>query len=74
MKKLKHIPNGKHNILDNRVCWARTYLIRRVHFIITERGINALQDTGGVIKPLKMQIILLPDETLLAAYKKTMMR
>ena len=72
-EKAETLPNGKHNILDNRVGWARTYLIRQVHFIITELGINALQDTGGIIKPLKMQIILLPDETLLAAYKKSMM-
>ena len=70
-EKAETLPNGKQNILDNRVGWARTYLIRRVHLIFNERGINALQDTDGVIKPLKMQIILPPDETLLAAYKKT---
>ena len=47
-EKAETLPNGKQNILDNRVGWARTYLIRRVHLIFNERGINALQDTGGV--------------------------
>ncbi|MCC5853712.1 MAG: restriction endonuclease [Alkalimonas sp.] len=48
------LPSGKQSILDNRVGWARTYLTkagllettRRAHFVITERGIAALQDPG----------------------------
>jgi restriction system protein len=44
------IPSGKQSVLDNRVGWARTYLTksgllkatRRAHFIITERGAEAL--------------------------------
>lgn len=46
------LPSGKQTILDNRVGWARTYLTkagllettRRAHFVITARGISALQD------------------------------
>jgi restriction system protein len=51
------IPSGKQSVLDNRVGWARTYLtkakllktVKRAHFVITERGIQALQDTNTVI-------------------------
>jgi restriction system protein len=51
------LPSGKQSILDNRVGWARTYLTKagllevtkRAHFIITERGIKALQDKSVVI-------------------------
>jgi len=51
------LPSGKQRVIDNRVGWARTYLskagllevTRRAHFIITERGIKALQDQGAVI-------------------------
>lgn len=51
------LPSGKQSILDNRVGWARTYLskagllevTRRAHFIITDRGINALKDKQVVI-------------------------
>ncbi len=46
------LPSGRQTILDNRVGWARTYLTkagllettRRAHFVITSRGISALQD------------------------------
>lgn len=56
-EKAETLPSGKQSILDNRVGWARTYLTkagllgvtRRAHFIITERGIKALQDKGAVI-------------------------
>lgn len=56
-EKAETLPSGKQSILDNRVGWARTYLTkagllevtRRAHFIITERGINALQDKDAVI-------------------------
>jgi restriction system protein len=55
--KAETLPSGKQSILDNRVGWARTYLTkagllevtRRAHFIITERGIKALQDKDAVI-------------------------
>ncbi len=55
--KGKTLPSGKQSILDNRIGWARTYLTkagllevtRRAHFIITERGTKALQDTDAVI-------------------------
>jgi len=51
------LPSGKQSILDNRVGWARTYLTkagllevtRRAHFVITDRGIKALQDPNAVI-------------------------
>jgi restriction system protein len=51
------IPSGKQSVLDNRVGWARTYLtkakllktVKRAHFVITERGIQALQDSNAVI-------------------------
>lgn len=56
-EKSETLPSGKQSILDNRVGWARTYLTkagllevtRRAHFIITERGIKALQDKDVVI-------------------------
>lgn len=46
------LPSGKQSILDNRVGWARTYLTkagllettRRVHFVLTPRGKEALSD------------------------------
>tara|TARA_R110001583_G_scaffold18601_1_gene73822 strand:+ start:10685 stop:11623 length:939 start_codon:yes stop_codon:yes gene_type:complete len=49
-ERIEPLPSGKQPILDNRVGWARTYLAkaglidspRRAHFIITERGITAL--------------------------------
>ncbi len=55
--KAETLPSGKQSILDNRVGWARTYLskagllevTRRAHFIITDRGINALKDNQAVI-------------------------
>jgi restriction system protein len=51
------LPSGRQSILDNRIGWARTYLTKagllkatkRAHFVITERGIQALQDTNAVI-------------------------
>lgn len=56
-EKSETLPSGKQSILDNRVGWARTYLTkagllevtRRAHFIITDRGINALKDKQAVI-------------------------
>ncbi|MFT5706025.1 MAG: restriction system protein [Oceanospirillaceae bacterium] len=51
------LPSGRQSILDNRIGWARTYLTKaglleatkRAHFIITDRGIKALQDPNAVI-------------------------
>jgi restriction system protein len=51
------LPSGRQSVLDNRIGWARTYLTKagllkatkRAHFVITERGIQALQDTKAVI-------------------------
>ncbi|MBN7818485.1 restriction endonuclease [Bowmanella yangjiangensis] len=51
------LPSGRQSILDNRVGWARTYLTkagllettRRAHFVITARGISALQDPSVII-------------------------
>ncbi|WP_218396211.1 restriction endonuclease [Alteromonas lipotrueae] len=51
------LSSGRQSILDNRIGWARTYLTKagllkatkRAHFVITARGIQALQDTNAVI-------------------------
>lgn len=51
------LPSGKQSILDNRVGWARTYLTkaglldvtRRAHFVITDRGKEALQTPNVTI-------------------------
>jgi restriction system protein len=56
-EKAETLPSGKQSVLDNRIGWARTYLskagllevTRRAHFVITERGIKALQDSNAVI-------------------------
>lgn len=56
-EKEETLPSGNQSVLDNRVGWARTYLskagllevTRRAHFVITERGVKALQDIGAVI-------------------------
>lgn len=46
------LPSGKQSILDNRIGWAKTYLLkaglldstRRAHFVITPKGKAALSD------------------------------
>lgn len=51
------LPSGRQSVLDNRIGWARTYLAKagllkatkRAHFVITERGIKALQDKNATI-------------------------
>ncbi|UAA37729.1 restriction endonuclease [Paraneptunicella aestuarii] len=51
------LPSGKQPILDNRVGWARTYLTnagllettRRAHFVITERGKQAIANPNTQI-------------------------
>ena len=56
-EKTETLPSGRQSILDNRIGWARTYLTKagllkatkRAHFVITPRGIQALQDTSAVI-------------------------
>lgn len=48
----ERLPSGKQTVLDNRIGWARTYLTkagllevtRRAHFVITERGLKAIND------------------------------
>ena len=49
--------SNKQTVLDNRVGWARTYLAKagllqatkRAHFVITQRGIQAIADPNTVI-------------------------
>jgi restriction system protein len=49
--------SGKQTVLDNRVGWARTYITKaglleatkRAHFVITQRGLEALEDPSTVI-------------------------
>ena len=51
------LPSGKQRVLDNRIGWARTYLTKagllkatkRAHFVITERGTQAIQDNNTFI-------------------------
>ncbi|HAS8441805.1 restriction endonuclease [Vibrio vulnificus] len=53
----ERLPSGKQTVLDNRIGWARTYLTkagmlevtRRAHFVITERGLNAISNPHTVI-------------------------
>ncbi len=49
--------SGKQTVLDNRVGWARTYITkagllettRRAHFVITQRGLEAIKDPNTII-------------------------
>ncbi|SBS28414.1 Mrr restriction system protein [Marinomonas aquimarina] len=51
-EKNELLPSGKQRMIDNRVGWARTYLLKaglidspkRAHFVITERGKQALSE------------------------------
>ena len=51
------LPSGKQRVLHNRVGWSRTYLTktklleapRRGHFIITQRGLDALANEAATI-------------------------
>lgn len=51
------LPSGKQTRFANRVHWAKSYLkqaglvkaTKRAHFVITERGKNALADTSAII-------------------------
>ncbi|HIF9209970.1 TPA: restriction endonuclease [Photobacterium damselae] len=53
----ERLPSGKQTVLDNRIGWARTYLTkagllevtRRAHFVITERGREAISNPKTVI-------------------------
>ena len=55
-ERTETLPSGKQSVLDNRVGWARTYLTkaglldvtRRAHFVITPRGIEALEDNVDI--------------------------
>ena len=50
------LPSGRQLVIDNRIGWARTYLTkaglleatRRAHFVITERGIQAVQSNSPI--------------------------
>ena len=50
-ERLEKLPSGRVTVLDNRIGWAKTYLTksgllestRRAHFVITERGKQALE-------------------------------
>lgn len=50
------LPSGRQLVIDNRIGWARTYLTkaglleatRRAHFVITERGIQAVQSKSPI--------------------------
>ena len=50
------LPSGRQLVIDNRIGWARTYLTkagllettRRAHFVITERGIQAIQTDNPI--------------------------
>ncbi|MBW3532432.1 restriction endonuclease [Shewanella sp. NKUCC06_TVS] len=56
-ERTQTLPSGRQSIVDNRIGWAKTYLTkagllevtRRAHFVITDRGIKALQDPKVVI-------------------------
>jgi restriction system protein len=51
------LPSGKQRVLDNRGGWARTYLTktklleapRRGHFLITQRGLDAIADPSTIV-------------------------
>lgn len=50
------LPSGRQLVIDNRIGWARTYLTkaglleatRRANFVITERGIKAVQSNNPI--------------------------
>ena len=50
------LPSGRQLVIDNRIGWARTYLTkaglleatRRAHFVITERGIQAVKSNTPI--------------------------
>ncbi|MGL5489563.1 MAG: winged helix-turn-helix domain-containing protein, partial [Shewanella sp.] len=56
-ERQERLPSGKQTVLDNRIGWARTYLskagllevTRRAHFVITERGRDAISNSNTVI-------------------------
>lgn len=56
-EKAERLPSGLETIISNRVHWAKTYLkqaglvepTKRAHFVITARGMEALQNTKAVI-------------------------
>jgi restriction system protein len=56
-EKAETLPSGRQRVIDNRIGWARTYLTKagllkatkRAQFVITTRGIQALEDTSAVI-------------------------
>ncbi len=75
--RAEKLPSGKQTILDNRVSWAKTYLMkagllestRRAHFQITARGIEALKDDQVVIDENYLRKF---DEFVAFKYQKSM--
>lgn len=53
----ERLPSGKQTVLDNRIGWAKTYLVkaglveatRRAHFVLTTRGQEAVANPNTVI-------------------------
>lgn len=53
----ERLPSGKQTVLDNRIGWAKTYLVkaglveatRRAHFVLTARGQEAVANPNTVI-------------------------
>lgn len=53
----ERLPSGKQTVLDNRIGWAKTYLVkaglveatRRAHFVLTARGQEAVANPSTVI-------------------------
>ncbi|WP_045411038.1 restriction endonuclease [Vibrio owensii] len=53
----ERLPSGKQTVLDNRIGWAKTYLVkaglveatRRAHFVLTARGQEAVANLNTVI-------------------------
>ncbi len=53
----ERLPSGKQTVLDNRIGWAKTYLVkaglveatRRAHFVLTVRGQEAVANPSTVI-------------------------
>ncbi|WP_125721927.1 restriction endonuclease [Pseudoalteromonas rubra] len=57
-ERTETLPSGKQSVIDNRIGWAKTYLVkagllespRRAHIAITPRGIEALHSQNDINK------------------------